>query len=275
MDRLTPYYEMINELLSIWAPKALMALITLIVGWIVINIFSSWLKRLLGVRHIDETLVPFLVSLSKNLLRILLLISVASMLGIATTSFVAVVGAAGLAVGLALQGSLSNFAGGVLLLVLRPFKVGDVIEAQGFTAKVKAIHIFSTHLVTADNKEIILPNGPLANGPIVNFSSFETRRVDMLFGISYSDNIKKAKEIILSCAKDDERILKDPEPVVIVSQLADSSVNLSARLWVKKDDYWDVYFEYQEMIKSKFDENQISIPFPQMDVSVTQAALNN
>ena len=188
------------------------------------------------------------------------------MLGIQMTSFIAILGAAGLAVGLALQGSLANFAGGVLILLFKPFKVGDFIDAVGFSGTVKEIQVFSTKMTTPDNKTIIIPNGNLANSSMTNYSTQTQRRVDFVFGIGYNDDIKKAKSVINELIYKDERILKDPEPLVVVSELGDSSVNLTVRVWSKSADYWGIFFDMQESVKLKFDEQGISIPYPQQDV---------
>ena len=202
----------------------------------------------------------------------LLLISVASMVGIATTSFVAVLGAAGLAIGLALQGSLSNFAGGVLILIFKPFKVGDLIEGGGHLGVVKEIQIFNTILTTADNRRVIIPNGVLSNNSLININVEPTRRVDFVFGIGYGDDIKKTKEILQRLADADSRVLKDPAPTIVLSELADSSVNFTVRLWVNTADYWGVYFDTHEAVKVAFDAEGISIPFPQQDVHMHQVA---
>lgn len=254
-----------------YAPKLLLALLTLIIGLWVINRFVNALNHRLENRF-DPTLQKFVFSLSSIGLKALLLISVASMAGIATTSFVAVLGAAGLAVGLALQGSLSNFAGGVLILIFKPFKVGDVIEASGFIGTVKEIQIFNTILTTADNRRVIIPNGTLSNNSMINISAESTRRVDMVFGIGYGDDISKAKSILQRLALEDSRILQDPAATIAVLALADSSVNLACRVWVNKADYWGVYFDMHEKVKMTFDAEGISIPFPQRDVHIHQAS---
>ncbi|EGG98166.1 Small-conductance mechanosensitive channel [gamma proteobacterium IMCC2047] len=206
------------------------------------------------------------------ILKALLLVSVASMVGIETTSFIAVLGAAGLAIGLALQGSLSNFAGGVLLLLFKPYKVGDVIETQGHIGTVNSIQIFTTVLKTPGNKTIIIPNGPVANGSIVNYSTEPTRRCDMVFGIGYDDDIDKAKAILRELIEADSRVLKDPAYALLLSELADSSVNFTLRLWVNAADYWGLYFDMQEAVKKAFDAQGISIPYPQQDVHMHQVA---
>lgn len=250
------------------APTYFYALATLIIGWILIGLFTSIVRRMMETRKVDGTLIPFISSLMNAILKVALVISVASMIGIKTTSFVAVLGAAGLAIGLALQGSLSNFAGGVLILLFRPFKSGDFIEASGHSGTVKEIQIFSTILTTGDNKTIILPNGPLANGPIVNTSTQERRRVDLVFGISYEDDFEKAKAIISEHLEKDERVLSDPAYFVRVTALADNSVNITVRAWTDKGNYWPLTWDLLESVKKSFDSEGISFPFPQRDVTL-------
>ncbi len=242
------------------------AILVLVIGLPIIRILSGALSRFMNKRGIDASLKPFLLSLFKNVLRILLFITALSMLGVQMTSFVAIIGAAGLAVGLALQGTLQNFAGGVIILLLRPFKIGDYIEGAGEAGTVKEIQIFNTILNTPDNVRVMVPNGKLSNDNIKNYSAENTRRVDMVFGIGYGDDIKKAKDVLEKIVTSDERILKDPAPQVVVAELADSSVNFKVRPWVKGPDYWDVYFDMQRKVKEEFDANGISIPFPQRDV---------
>ena len=220
----------------------------------------------------EDTLKNFLMSLIGVGLKALLLISVAGMVGIETTSFIAVLGAAGLAVGLALQGSLANFAGGVLILIFRPYKVGDFIEGGGHMGTVKSIEIFNTIMNTPDNKKIIVPNAAISNGAITNFSAMDTRRVDIDFGIGYGDDLRKAKDILAEVIGNDDRILKDPEPQVVISSLGDSAVVITTRSWVNAADYWGVYFDLMETVKLTFDERGISIPFPQQDIHVHQVA---
>ncbi|HAS76051.1 MAG TPA: mechanosensitive ion channel protein MscS, partial [Marinobacter adhaerens] len=214
----------------------------------------------------DPTLNKFLCGLIGAILKILLLISVASMVGIATTSFIAIIGAAGLAVGLALQGSLANFAGGVLILIFKPFKVGDTIDAQGYLGSVREISILYTIVDTFDNRRIVIPNGQLANASLTNLSAYETRRCDMSFGIGYGDDIDKAKAICKRLIEEDERALKDPEPLVVVGALGESSVDLTVRAWTKSGDLWPFYWDMHEKVKKAFDAEGISIPFPQRDV---------
>jgi small conductance mechanosensitive channel len=266
MEKYQAYIDKAVELIMLYAPKLLLAIITLIVGLWIIKFIVKGIKKALEKSKVDESLKKFLASLLSTLFKILLFISVASMVGIETTSFVAIIGAAGLAVGFALQGSLGNFAGGVLILLFKPFKVGDFIDTGGHAGSVSAIHIFNTVLKTPDNKTIILPNGGLSSGSITNFSTEATRRVDMTFGIGYGDDLKKAKEVLGSLVNSDDRVLKDPVPMVVVSGLGDSSVNFTVRAWVSAADYWGLFFDMQERVKLEFDKQGISIPFPQRDV---------
>ena len=246
------------------------ALATIIIGIWISKLLAKSLGKVLRKRSVDETLVKFSVSLVKVALITFVIISAASQVGIQTASFVAVIGAAGLAIGFALQGSLSNLAAGVMLIIFKPIKVGDFIEGGGGTGTVESVGIFVTILVTVDNKVIYVPNSTLTGGNITNYSAKDTRRVDMVFGIGYSDDIDKAKIVIQSVIKNDPRILKDPAPQVVVSELGDSSVNFNVRPWVNKTDYWGVYFDTTEQVKKKFDEQNISIPFPQRDVHLYQ-----
>jgi len=256
----------IYDYIKPYLPKLALGLIILAVGWILCSLLTSFISHLMKKSKVEESLRTFLKSLIGISLKVLLLITVVSMMGVEMTSFIAILAAAGFAVGLALQGSLSNFAGGVLILSFKPFKVGDAIDAQGHKGKVKAIQIFNTILMTPDNKKIIIPNGALSNGSVINFSTEKERRVDFVFGIGYNDKIPKAKEIILALIKKDKRILKDPEPFVRVSELGNSSVNITVRVWAKSEDYWDINFDMIENVKESFDRNRISIPYPQMDV---------
>lgn len=254
-----------------YGPKVILAIVTLIIGLWVINKFTSTLNTNLTSK-VDATLGQFVASILSIILKMVLLISVASMIGIATTSFIAVLGAAGLAVGLALQGSLANFAGGVVILLFKPFKVGDLIEAQGYIGSVSSIQIFNTILKTGDNRIVIVPNGALSSSSMVNINQESTRRVDLSFGIGYGDDIDLAKATLNLIAQNDDRVLKDPAPMIVVAELADSSVNFTVRLWVNTSDYWGVYFAMQETVKKEFDAKGISIPFPQQDVHMHQVA---
>jgi len=260
------YSDQIIEYATLYGSKIVLALLTLTIGLWIISYLSRGFERTLTVAKVETTLSIFLSKLLSTILKVLLLVSVASMVGIETTSFIAIFGAAGLAVGLALQGSLSNFAGGVLILLFKPYKIGDFIEAQGHSCTVKEIQIFNTILHTGDRKTIIMPNGPMSNGNITNYSLSPIRRVDMVFGIGYDDDLKKAKSILEQLIAEDERILKDPESQVLLSALADSSVNFTIRVFVNSADYWGVYFSMNEKVKLTFDEQGISIPYPQRDV---------
>ena len=247
------------------------AIATLVIGIWISKLLAKSLGKVLHKKVVDETLTKFLVSLVKIALITFVIISAASQVGIQTASFVAVIGAAGLAIGFALQGSLSNLAAGVMLIIFKPIKVGDYIEGGGATGSVESVGIFITTLLTPDNKVVFIPNSTLTGGNITNYSAKDTRRVDMVFGIGYSDDIDKAKNVIQSVLNNDARVLKDPAPQIVVSELGDSSVNFNVRPWANTADYWGVYFETTEQIKKKFDEQNISIPFPQRDVHMYQS----
>jgi small conductance mechanosensitive channel len=243
-----------------FAVKLCVALTILIVGWLAINHIIGRLNKMLLKSTADKSFVTFVSSLVAILLKIMLIISSASQVGIQTTSFFALLGAASLAVGLALQGSLSNFAGGVLILIFRPFKIDDFIENGSISGTVESIQIFHTKLRTSDNKIIVVPNAILSNGVVINYSAEKTRRVDIVVGISYDSNIKKAKQILLSLTSTHNTLMY-PEPAVYVAKLNDSSVDLSLRVWVNTENYWSTFFALNEAIKEKFDENGIIIPF--------------
>ncbi len=262
------YGQKAIDLVIEYAPDLIVAIIVLVAGLFIIKLIVKATNKAMERSEVDISLRKFLNRLFGMLLRVLLLISVASMVGIATTSFVAILGAAGLAVGLALQGGLANFAGGVIILIFKPFKVGDFIDAQGHMGTVSEITIFTTILKTPDNKTVIIPNGALSNGSMVNFSTEPRRRVDMDFGIGYNDDIKKAKDVLKAMVDTDTRVLKDPAPQIVVGELADSSVNFKVRAWCEASDYWGIYFDMQEKVKQNFDKEGISIPFPQRDVHV-------
>ena len=253
-----------------YSGKLTLALITLAIGWWLIGKLTNSIGRLLEVRKVDRALSSFIGSLVSIILRILLLISVASMIGVETTSFIAMIGAAGLAIGLALQGSLANFAGGVLIMLFRPFRAGDWIEAQGVSGSVDSIQIFHTTLKTADNKVVIVPNGALSNGHITNYSRESTRRAEIVVGIDYSSDIKRAREVLLEIAND-PRVHRDPAPVVFVTGLGDNAVNLSMRVWVNTGDFWPVTFEFIELAKERLTAAGIGIPFPQRVVHMAKA----
>ena len=256
------------ELGTTFGVKILAALAVFIIGRWVVKYLRRLTRRLMEKRNVDPTLTKFLTNLTYIALLTFVILAALGMLGIQTTSFIAVLGAAGLAIGLALQGSLSNFAAGVLMIIFRPFKVGDFIEGAGVAGVVEEIQIFTTRLASPDNKTIIIPNAKLTSDNIVNYSTKGTRRADMVIGIGYEDDIDKARTVIFDVLSKDERILKEPATKVAVKELADSSVNFTVRPWVKADDYWGVIFDATETIKKRFDAEGISIPYPQRDVHV-------
>lgn len=266
MEQLDYYWQKAVELTIAYAPKVLLAIIVLLIRLKIISVLMRLLKKGMEKRGTDETLRPFIINLLSWLLKIMLFISVFQMIGIATTSFIAVLGAAGLAIGLALQGTLANFAGGALILIFKPYKVGDLIESQGHLGVVKEIQIFTTILLNPQNKTIILPNGAVSNGDIMNYTKEGKLRVDLTVGIAYDSDIRKAKEVLVDVLKNDEKVLNDPEPFVGVSELADSSINLAVRPWSTPDNYWDVYFGTLESCKNALDKAEVTIPFPQVDV---------
>lgn len=264
------YMSTAIELIMGYAPKLILAFVVLFVGLWLINRIVTLMSSAMQRSDTEPTLAKFLTSLVSIGLKALLLISVASMIGIETTSFIAILGAAGLAIGLALQGSLANFAGGVLVLMFKPYKVGDYIEAQGVSGTVAEIQIFNTIIKTSDNIVVIVPNGSLSNGIITNYSRENTRRVDMVFGIGYDDDIGRAKDILNRLIAEDSRALSDPAHLVVVSELADSSVNITVRIWANASDSSDLRWDFLEKVKLTFDREGISIPYPQSDVHVHQ-----
>jgi len=251
-----------------YGPRLIGAIIVLILGFWVANAITKATGRMMEKRHVDASLIPFLKSLVGILLKVLVIITVLGMVGIQMTSFIAILAAAGLAVGMALSGTLQNFAGGVMILIFRPFKVGEFIDAQGYMGTVKEISIFHTILNTPDKKVIVIPNGPLSTGPLTNFSREPQRRVDWKFGMAYGDDMENFKTAIMEFINEDERILKDPEPFIGLSELADSSVNFAVRAWVNAEDFWSVYFDMNEKVYKRFGDYNLNIPFPQMDVHV-------
>lgn len=258
--------EIQQEVLIAWGIKIGLALVILLVGNFIAKTIVKLVKKALTKKQIDAAVVSFAGSIIYVIGLLAVLIASMSQLGIDTTSLVAVIGAAGLAIGLALQGSLSNFASGVLIVVLRPFKAGDFVEVGSKMGTVMEIKLFATRLKTPDNKIVIVPNSSITGNAITNFSTQDTRRVDLLIGISYDADIRKAKTVIEEIVAADERVLRDPAWNIAVSELADSSVNLIVRPWVNTADYWPVYWHLIENIKIKLDENDITIPYPQMDV---------
>jgi len=262
--------DKIYQLLTVYGLKVLAAIAIFIIGRWVAKGVRKLVERMMTRGKVDPTLISFTSNMAYIGLLAFIVIAALGQLGIQTTSFIAILGAAGLAVGLALQGSLSNFAAGFLLIIFRPFKVGDLIEAAGVFGVVEAIQIFTTQLKTADNKTVIIPNAKLTDDNIVNWTVKGTRRVDMVFGIGYDDDIDKARSLMAEIIAEDSRILETPAPQISVSELADSSVNFVVRPWVKVEDYWGVHFDLTEKIKKAFDANGVSFPFPQRDVHLYQ-----
>jgi small conductance mechanosensitive channel len=260
--------QVIDTYIIPWGIDIVMAIAIYIIGKFTVGILVNVFGRVMARSKYDEMLIDFIKAIVNSILMLFVIIASLDKLGVNTSSMVAIFGAAGLAIGLSLQGSLQNFAAGVMLLVFRPFKSGDFIDAGGEMGTVMSISIFTTIMTTPDNKQIIVPNGNVYGGNITNFSANATRRVDMVIGISYDSDLRKAKEILNEMVAADERILKDPVPMVAVSELAESSVNFVVRPWVKSADFWAVKFDYTEAVKLRFDSEGISIPFPQMDVHV-------
>lgn len=248
------------------------AAIILFAGLWLAKRLKGWARKLMTKSGMDIMLAAFLSNIAHVLMIAFVIIAALGQLGIQTTSLVAIVGAAGLAIGLSLQNSLANFASGVLIIAFRPFKVGDFVDAGGVSGIVEEIQIFATRMRTGDNKSIIVPNSNITGSTITNYNAKDTRRVDMLFGISYDDDIKKAKQILQEIIDNDPRVLKDPAPVIAVSELANSSINIIVRPWVNAADYWNMYWDTLEAVKLRFDAEDISIPYPQTDVHLHQAA---
>lgn len=253
-----------------YAPRLALAILTLLIGLWIIGGITKLIRLSMERSKVDPTLIPFMSSLVSWGLKVLLFISVASMIGIATTSFIAVLGAAGLAVGLALQGSLANFAGGVLVMIFKPYKVGDLIESQGHLGVVKEVQIFNTILIAPQSKQVIIPNGATSNGSIVNYTAEGKIRVDLTVGVSYDADIDKTKAVLMDVLVANDKVMQDPAPFVGVLEMADSSVNFAVRPHCEPKDYWEVYFSVNEAVKKALDKNAISIPFPQRDVHLIQ-----
>lgn len=259
-----------KELIMVYGIKLLAAIAIFIVGKIVANWVKKLVVKLLAKSKADPIITNFVSSIAYVGMMVFVVLAALGQLGIQTTSFIAILGAAGLAIGLALQGSLANFAAGFLMIVFRPFKVGDFIEGAGVSGTVEAIHIFTTTLKTGDNKVVIIPNAKLGDDNIINYSHKETRRVEVGVGVSYDSDIAQVKAVLQQIIDADERILPDPAPLIAVSELADSSVNFITRLWVKSGDYWGVYFDMNEQIKLQFDAAGIELPYPQQDIHIYQ-----
>lgn len=260
------FFENVIELSQDWLLKLIYAILILIVGLIIIKRLTKLLRKSLQKRNMEPYLVSFFMKFGNILLKIVLVITIIEILGVELTSLTVIIGAGGLAVGMALSGTLQNFAGSVMIHIFKPFKVDDYIEAQGYSGIVKEIQIFNTILITLDNKRVIIPNGGLATNCIVNYSAEPIRRIDLEIGISYKDDIDKARAIALKILAKNSKILKEPDSFVGVLELGDSSVNLAIRPWVKSEDYWEVFFGAREDIKKAFDREGVTIPFPQRDV---------
>ena len=267
MENLLPQ---IQQYVTFYGLKVLAAIIILILGRWIAGLVRSLVQKVLKKREIDHTIVSFVGSLSYVALMTFVVIAALARLGIQTASFIAIIGAAGLAIGFALQGSLSNFAAGFLLIVFRPYKAGDYIEGGGTAGIVEELHMFTTKLRTPDNKIVIVPNLKMTGDNIINYSARESRRVDMVFGVSYNADLQKVKQVLQDILNKDERVLKDPAPQIAVSELADNSVNFVIRPWVKTADYWSVFFDTTETVKKRFDAEGIGIPYPQRDVHMYQ-----
>ena len=265
------YINLAIEYGSLYGLKLIFSLVIFFIGKRLARLITNLVIKGLKKQDVDIELIGFFNSLIYWILFALVCIATLGQLGIQTASFIALIGAAGLAIGLALQGSLSNFAAGVLIIILRPIKVGEFVEIAGESGSVQSIRIFTTELRTGDNKCVIIPNQRVLNSNIINYSSTGRRRIDMVFGIGYNDDIDHARKVISDIINADKRILSDPEPQIAVSELADSSVNFVVRPWVKTADYWGVRFDLIESIKKRFDEEKISIPFPQQEINIIQA----
>ncbi|WP_434138557.1 small-conductance mechanosensitive channel MscS [Photobacterium leiognathi] len=259
-----------QDLLIQYAVNLVSALLILFIGNMIVKAVAGAVAKVLRKKDMDNAVVEFIHGLVRYLLFVIVLIAALSRIGVQTASVVAVIGAAGLAVGLALQGSLSNFAAGVLIVAFRPFKSGDFVEVAGVSGAVESIQIFSTELRTPDNKTVVVPNSSIIGNPITNYSRNATRRIDLVIGVSYSADLQKTKEVLKRVVNADERVLKDPEPTIGVVALADSSVNFVVRPWVNTPDYWAVYFNLNQAIKEELDKEGIEIPFPQMDVHLNK-----
>ena len=264
--------QLIETYVLPWGINIVMAVAIFILGKFVVKMIVKFARKIMSKAKVDNILINFIGSIINTILLLFVVIAALDQLGVETTSLIALIGAAGLAVGLALQGTLQNLASGVMLIIFRPFNDGDFVEAAGVSGVVEEIGIFTTTMRSGDNREIIIPNGEIFGGTITNYSKRATRRVDMVFGIGYDDDIKKAKEIISRILDEDERVLKDPAPLVAVAELADSSVNFNVRPWCNTAEYWNVYSDTHEKIKLTFDVEGISIPYPQMDIHQDKAA---
>jgi len=266
METMQEFSQKLYDAVIFYGPKLIGALLTLAIGWWVIKIIQGALKKSFEKREMEPSLRGFLNSVIGILLKVMLFISVIGMMGVEMTSFIAVLGAIGLAIGMALSGTLQNFAGGVMILLFKPFKVGNYIQAQGHSGTVNEIQIFNTILKTPDNVTIIIPNGVLSTNSMTNYSTEPRRRVDFVFGIGYGDDVAKAKKVLSDLMSKDDRILKEPAPFLAVKELGDSSVNIVVRVWAEAKDYWGIHFDMNENVYNAFNKEGLNIPFPQMDV---------
>ncbi len=262
--------DFVMEMIYAYARQVILSIVFLVVGLSVIKKIAAIIAAKMDKSEMDQSLKSFLIPMTRIILQVLLVISIVSMLGAEMTSFIAVLGAMGFAIGLALQGSLSNFAGGVLILTLRPFKVGDYIEAAGFGGTVKEIQVFYTTLNTPDNRKIIIPNANLSNSSAVNYSSYDTRRVDFKFGVGYGDDVQKVKEVLRRIAEEHPLVMKEPAPMIVLGEHGDSAIVFYFRVWCQAQDYWTIYFQMMEKVKETFDQEGINIPYPQMDLHMQQ-----
>jgi small conductance mechanosensitive channel len=268
MKEIDYYWDKLNTMTVEYAPKVVVAAITLIIGLLIIKLFRRVLKRLMTERDFDPTLLKFVMDVFTWIFRVLLIISVIGKLGVETTSFVAAIGAAGLAIGLSLQGSLSNFAGGLLIVMFKPFRVGDYIEAQGQSGTVNSIQIFSTQLITSNNQVIYLPNGALSNGTIKNFSQEPLRRAEIVLNVGYGSDLKKVKDVIMQVINSDARILHEPEPSIEIRTLGENGIDVAVYMWGERADYGHIVSDFYENIKTAFEKAGIELPYPQRDVHV-------
>ncbi|OUR69498.1 mechanosensitive ion channel protein MscS [Arcobacter sp. 31_11_sub10_T18] len=263
----TSSVQTVSDMIGLYSTNIAIAIVIFFVGkWLVSKITSVVIKLMNKQKNMDKTLSMFLEDILYYTLMAVVVLTALDQVGVETTSFLAILGAAGLAIGLALKDSLSNFASGVMIIMFRPYKIGDVVSAGGITGKVIEIHLFNTEFTTPDNQKILVPNGSITAGSITNINAHDTRRVDLTIGIGYDDDIKKAKNLLHEIVSANEKILKDPSVTIAVAELADSSVNFIVRPWVNTPDFWDVKFDLLETIKNRFDEEGISIPYPQSDV---------
>ncbi len=265
-------FSSLKNLAVLYGMDVISAILILIVGLWVAKFIRKFLHKILTKRGLDHTINSFVTNLTYVGIVVFVIIATLSRVGIQTTSFIAVIGAAGLAVGLALQGALANFAAGFLLILFRPFKAGDFIQAGGSAGTIEEIQMLYTQLKTPENIKVVIPNGKLMGDSIINYSANETRRAEWIFGVGYSDDMKKVREILKTLIENEKRILTDPEPQILVKELADSSVNFAVRAYIATGDFWNVYFEMTEKVKERFDQEGINIPFPQRDVHMFQAS---